>query len=47
MTLLLVSFIAFVSWRAGRSLLRLWSELPDRNLDFALTAGDLDLEQRS
>ena len=46
MTFLLVSLAAFASWRAGVSLHRLWSALPDRNLDFDLTADDLDLGRR-
>jgi hypothetical protein len=29
------------------SLRRLWSALPDRNIDFDLTPADLDLERRS
>ena len=46
MTYLLVSLAALASWRAGASLRRLWSALPDRNIDFDLTAEDLDLEHR-
>ena len=46
MTFLLLAFIAFVAWRAGLSLRRLWASLPDRNLDFGLVPDDLDLEQR-
>ena len=44
MTILLASFIALVSWRAGLALRRLWSALPDRNIDFELVADDLDLD---
>jgi hypothetical protein len=47
MTLFLVSVGAFVSWRAGVALQRVWSALPDRNLDFDLTAEDVDLERRA
>lgn len=47
MTLLIVSSLAAVSGYAALSLRRLWSELPDRNIDFALTSDDLDLEPRS
>ena len=47
MTFLLISIVALVSWRAGVSLHRLWSALPDRNIDFDLTAEDLGLERRS
>ena len=46
MTLVLVSLAAFVSWRAAVSLHRLWSSLPDRNLDFGLTPDDVDVERR-
>jgi len=46
MTFLLVSLAAAASWRAGVSLHRLWSALPGRNLDFDLTAEDVDLERR-
>ena len=47
MTYLLVSLLALAAWRSGVSLRRLWSALPDRNIDFDLTAEDLDLERRS
>jgi hypothetical protein len=47
MTFLLVSFLTVLSGYAALSLRRLWSELPDRNLDFALTPEDLELEPRS
>lgn len=47
MTILLLSFVAVVAWRAGMSLRRLWASLPDRNLDFGLTPADIDLERRS
>jgi hypothetical protein len=47
MTLLIVAFLAVLTGYAGLSLRRLWSELPGRNIDFALSPGDLDLEQRS
>ena len=47
MTFLLVSIVALVSWRVGVSLHRLWSALPDRNIDFDLTAEDVALERRS
>ena len=47
MTFLLVSFLALLSLLGGLSLRRLWSALPDANLDFALTPADLDLERRS
>lgn len=50
MTFLLVSFVSFLallSLLGGLSLRRLWSALPDANLDFALTPADLDLERRS
>ena len=47
MTYLLVSLAAFASWRAAVSLRRLWSALPDRNLDFDLTSDDVDLERRT
>ena len=46
MTYLLVLFVASVPWLAARSLTRLWSALPDGNLDIALTPADLDLERR-
>jgi hypothetical protein len=44
MTLLFAFFIAFVAWRVGLALRRLWSALPDRNIDFELVADDLDLD---
>lgn len=47
MTFLLVSFLVPVSLLGSLSLRRLWSALPDANLDFALTPADLDLEHRS
>ena len=47
MTLLLVSSLVFVSGVIALSLRRIWSQLPDRNLDFELAAEDLDLEHRS
>ena len=43
MTILLLLSIAVLLGRAGLSLRRLWSALPDRNLDFGLTPDDLDL----
>ena len=46
MTILLASFIVLVSCRAGLALRRLWSALPDRNLDFELVPDDLDLDRR-
>ena len=46
MTYLLVSLAALASWRVGVSLHRLWSALPDRNIDFDLTAEDLVVERR-
>ena len=46
MTLLIASFIALVSWRAGLALRRLWSALPDRNVDFELVPDDFDLDRR-
>ena len=46
MTYLLVSIVALVSWRAGVALHRLWSALPDRNIDLDLAAEDLVVERR-
>lgn len=46
MTLLLVSSIALLTGYVALSLRRLWSELPGRNIDFALTAEDLEPEPR-
>jgi len=46
MTIVLASFIALVSWRAGLALRRLWSALPDRNIDFELVPDDLDRDRR-
>ena len=42
MTLLLLSFLAVLAGYAALSLRRLWSELPGRNIDFALTSEDLE-----
>ena len=47
MIYLLVSFLSLASVLAGVSLRRLWTSIPDANLDFALTPADLDLERRS
>jgi hypothetical protein len=47
MTILLLLSIAVLLGGAGLSLRRLWSALPDRNLDFGLTSDDLDLDKRS
>jgi hypothetical protein len=47
MIFLLVSFLVLLSLLGGLSLRRLWSELPDRNIDFDLLPADLDLERRS
>ena len=47
MIFLLVSFLVLLSLLGGLSLRRLWSELPDRNIDFELLPADLDLERRS
>jgi len=46
MTFLLVSLAAFATWRVAVALQRLWSALPDRNIDFDLTPADVDLERR-
>ena len=47
MTFLLVSFLALLSVLGAVSLKRLWSALPDSNIDFDLTPADVDLEHRS
>ena len=47
MTLLLLSSLAVLSGYVALSLRRLWAELPDRNIDFALTPQDLELEPRA
>ena len=46
MTSLLAFLVALAAWRSGVSLRRLWSTLPDRNIDFDLSADDMDLERR-
>lgn len=47
MTFLILMPVALLSWRAGLSLWRLWSALPDRNVDLGLTDDDFDLEKRT
>ena len=46
MIFLLVSLLALVLI-VGLSLRRLWTSLPDANLDFSLTPADFELERRS
>ena len=41
MSLIILSLLALVlAWRAARSVWRLWSLLPKRNVDFGLVDGD-------
>ncbi len=47
MIFLLVSFSSSCPCSAACPLWRLWSALPDHNIDFELVATDLDLERRS
>ena len=47
MTFLILLPVALLLWGAGMTVRRLWSALPDRNIDFGLVADDFDLEQRS
>ena len=47
MIFLLLSFLVLLTLVGGLSLRRLWSELPDSNIDFELLPADLDLERRS